>query len=506
MNLALIKSLARLHLITPHGLLTIVRCFLHEGITLMAALKFSSIFYPDNIAVVSDCDRVTYRQLYQRANRLAKWLYKEYQLRKGMRVALFCRNHCVTALLLPALSRLGVKIKLINTDICQSELQEMLTRSIFKLFIYDEEFRDRIQPHLLSTTSISSESLSDITTGQIHDVTLPRIRRGDSISIFTGGSSGRYHEASRRTGIVQFLPPFIALIQNIRIQNYNSVLVALPFYHGFGLATWIIAMVMGKKICLMRHFDALEALEVIHKEQIEVLPIVPAILARLWQQSRAQTMLHSVKCVISGGDKLDRQLVEQTHSVLGPVCFNLYGTTEAGFLMLATPSDLEENNYSTIGRPIKGVRCEMRNTNNEGIGTLWVKCSWAMLGRQQHWQSTGDLVFRNSAGYYFHRGRADRMVVCGGENVYPEHIESVLNTHPAIAQSMVYPAEHPDFGYVLHAQVELKTYMNVSEDELKCWLRPQLARAEMPHRIVFKPFTLLSTGKKQRLAATTTHL
>ncbi|WP_315367460.1 AMP-binding protein [Prevotella koreensis] len=500
MSLSLIKSLARLHLITPLGLYTIIRCFMYEGITLMAALRFSAKYYPENTAIVSEKTKLTYRQLYHQARNLSKFLWQQYQLKEDMRVALFCRNHHVSSILLPALSRLGVKIKLINTDICESKIKEIAERQGFKLFIHDEEFSDRIQSDILPFTCISTESIKEISAEDYHHVKLPKVKRGGDISIFTGGSSGKYSEAARRTGVIQFLSPFIALIERIKIQNYNSVLIALPFYHGFGLATWIISLVMGKKICLMRHFDATEALQMILNERIEVLPVVPAILSRIWQQPNAHSMMQSVRCIISGGDRLNKRLVEQTHNILGPICYNLYGTTEAGLLMLATPDDLDNNKETTIGRPIRGVCTEIRNISSEDIGTLWVKCSCAMLGEQDHWQATSDLVFKNNDGYYFHKGRADSMIVCGGENVFPGHVEQIINGHPSVIQSMVYAVEDPKFGNVLNAQVELKTDMHISDKELKQWLRQRLSRPEMPHHIIFREFSLLSTGKisKQR--------
>lgn len=124
-----------------------------------------------------------------------------------------------------------------------------------------------------------------------------------------------------------------------------------------------------------------------------------------------------------------------------------------------------------------------------------------MIGAQNQWQNTGDLVYRNEQGYYFHRGIAKNMVVCGGENVYPEGVELVINQHPAVVNSKVYAVPNTDFGYVLNAQVELKSEASLSECELKEWLRNKLARAEMPHHIVFKEIALLSTGKKSSTIA-----
>lgn len=348
---------------------------------------------------------------------------------------------------------------------------------------------------------ISCETLLESIKRQdfVNNTPLPHIRRGGNISVMTGGSSGKYKEAARQTGIVQFLPPFFSLLRDLHIDSYQSVLIGLPFYHGFGLATLIISLVMGKKICLLRHFDAEKVLNVVAEERVEVMPMVPAMLARLWQTEGAEARLRSLKCIISGGDRLDVSLARHTMERLGSVLYNLYGTSEAGFFMLATPQQLIYGDEVTIGRPIRGMQCAVRETDAEGVGTLWVKCRWAMTGRQNSWQNTGDRVLQLSDGRFLHRGRADRMVVCGGENVYPEHVEKILKSYPLVADALVYAVPDTRFGRVLNAQIEPKTNAQIDENDLKVWLKLKLSRAEMPHHFSFGTIKILSTGKHSLL-------
>ena len=119
-----------------------------------------------------------------------------------------------------------------------------------------------------------------------------------------------------------------------------------------------------------------------------------------------------------------------------------------------------------------------------------------MTGRQNRWQCTGDRVWKAANGLFFHRGRADKMVVCGGENVYPEHVEKCLRSHPLIADALVFAVPDERFGLVLHARIELKTGAILTEEALKQWLKPQITRAEMPHCFIFGPIRMLSTGKR----------
>ena len=233
-------------------------------------------------------------------------------------------------------------------------------------------------------------------------------------------------------------------------------------------------------------------------EKIEVLPVVPAMLARLWQTDNAAALMKTVKCIISGGDRLDRKWIDITNEHLGNVIFNLYGTSEAGFFMLASPVDLMKNKEVTIGRPINGVECKVENVDSEGNGELWVRSGWAMISMKNKWQNTGDLVYCNAEGYYFYRGRTDNMVVCGGENVYPENVERVINGHTDVTNSQVFAAYDAQYGTVLNAKVELRPDSTSTSGEIKEWLRPRLSRAEMPHDISIGAISLTETGKTKR--------
>ena len=246
-----------------------------------------------------------------------------------------------------------------------------------------------------------------------------------------------------------------------------------------------------------KRFDTLQTLAIIQQEKIEVMPIVPAMLSRFWQIENAKKKMKSLRCLISGGDRLPKSLIDTTHKEIGEVIFNLYGTSEAGFFMLANPKELASFEETTLGKPIRGVDCKVKDCNRQGIGTLWVRSRWAMRGLRNQWQNTGDLVSQNSEGYFFHHGRADRMVVCGGENVQPEHIEQVLLSHPMIIAARAFTVPDPNFGNVIHTEIECTPKATLTEVTLLDWLRPQLSRAEMPHSIHFKTIEMLSTGKQK---------
>ena len=497
-NKAIFSILYRLHIISPKGLFVWAKSLISEGISLMALLRFVACFYPQRCAVIDDCQSLTYRELYNRTRQLAQILHTKYHLQPKTRVALIGRNSLTLTILLHALSRLGIHTTLLSTDLGTEQITAALQKRHYQLFIYDEELKQ--VPIETPCTAVTTETLNNILlhkTSLTKKRKLPKIWRGGEITIHSGGTSGNFKSIARRPSVTSFLPPLLALLHNIRIYEYKSVLISLPFYHGFGLSTLIISLLMGKKVCLQKRFDAIKTLEIIQREQIEVMPIVPAMLSRFWQIENAKEKMKSLRCLISGGDKLPKSLIDMTHQQIGEVLFNLYGTSEAGFFMLANPKELAYFKETTLGKPIQGVDCKVKDCNRQGIGTLWVRSRWAMRGLRNQWQNTGDLVSQNSEGYFFHHGRADRMVVCGGENVQPEHIEQVLLSHPMIVAARAFNVPDPNFGNVIHTEIECTPKATLTEATLLNWLRPQLSRAEMPHSIRFKTIEMLSTGKQK---------
>ncbi|QUB78493.1 class I adenylate-forming enzyme family protein [Prevotella jejuni] len=490
--------LYRLHIVSPKGVWMWTKSLVAEGISLMALLRFAAHFYPQRCALKDGKAALTYQETYQKAQDLAQLLHTQYHLRPNMRVAILGRNSLILTLLLPALSRLGVQTVLLNTDMGREQLSNHLRGRQYQLFIYDDDLIENLPPISFQTvTTTELHHLIIYRDYQYEQKRLPRIGRGREIIIHTGGSSGNYQRVERRPSVTSFLPPLVALLREIGVYQYQSVLIALPFYHGFGLATLIVSLLMGKEIYLQGRFDAPKTLEIIQHEHIEVIPIVPAMLSRIWQTTGAKEMIKSLKCMICGGDSLPKSLINLTHNQLGEILFNLYGTSEAGFFLLATPHDLASFDEPTLGKAIWGVRCKIKKTDKENTGALWVQSSWAMTRRKNKWQNTKDIVYQNAEGYFFHRGRTDRMVVCGGENVHPEHVEQVLLSHPLISAARAFSVPNPAFGNVIHAEVECAHNSSLSQSALLNWLRPQLSRAEMPHAITFKTIDMLSTGKQK---------
>lgn len=200
---------------------------------------------------------------------------------------------------------------------------------------------------------------------------------------------------------------------------------------------------------------------------------------------------------MSGAAILSPVLVQQTQKLLGDILFNLYGTSEAGFCIMATAEDLKKY-PNTIGRPIRNVQIRIiKSTNSKSIDSLELRCKWS--SNENQWVVTGDLAYVNEEGYCFLQGRVDDMIVSGGENVYPLELENCLLMHPKISDVAVIACSDSVFGQCLVAYVVCTDQLDIPT--LRDWLSVRVQRHQMPRYIIFiDELPLNSIGKVNKKA------
>lgn len=146
---------------------------------------------------------------------------------------------------------------------------------------------------------------------------------------------------------------------------------------------------------------------------------------------------------------------------------------------------------STIGIPIEGLTIQLLD-NQSGlpvyqhhvVGRLAIKCPWAAQNNGDLIE-TGDLGFHDADGYYYLSGRADSMIVSGGENVYPVELEDAITQHPIISECVVIGIPNAEFGQRLKAFIVTQQPDSLTAEQLKLWLSERIARYQMPEEIVF---------------------
>jgi fatty-acyl-CoA synthase len=320
--------------------------------------------------------------------------------------------------------------------------------------------------------------------------------------VMTGGTTGQPKSASRKPSIFNYLPPFFAFLSQAHLDQYQSVYITTPICHGYGLAFLFIGVILGAEMYFIERFEAARACSLVATHKIQVMIVVPLILQRMLKLDPAS--LFSLQCIITGSALLSPALAQETLQQLGPKLFNLYGSSEAGFCLLATPNILSQKPGS-IGKPVQGVRTKIVNglgqeVGEKLIGQLCIRSSWS--SNRKSWIETGDLAYRDPDGDIFLCGRVDDMIISGGENVYPIELENILTQHPEVDSAAVFGIPDQEFGQRLKAVIIKKPDTTLDPSTLLAWLKPRVARYQMPAIIEFRnelPHTSLGKLDKKSL-------
>lgn len=504
----LIKKLIKIGLLTPLGFVRLSFSLLNEGTNLMALLRYAARKYKNQIAVVDENESVSYADLYEQSCNLADALQNDFRLEAGSKTAFLCRSHAGFIRALGASARTGARLYLLNPEMTAEQFAALAERHQFDFLFYDREVAHLVDDYWTDNSLVTNdaEKTSVETLSKTRKKYSSKIKRAFSgeIIVLTGGTTGTPKTAGRKPSVFNFLNPFFALLTRLHLDKYQSVYIATPAYHGFGIAAIIIGIILGEKMFLTRRFDAAKACALIEENQIEAITVVPLMLQRMIYQNA--NALRSVECVISGGAALNPALVAETQARLGDKLFNLYGTSEAGFSVIAAPEDLRRN-PETIGRKISGVNLAVLDANDKPlpigkVGKICIKSLWSVK-TDKNFVETGDLGFQDEDGFLYLRGRTDEMIVSGGENVYPIELENVLVKHPKVAQTAVVGVPDQDFGQRLKAFVVSLNDANLTEAEVKDWLAPRVARFQMPIAVEFLeelPTTAIGKINKKALA------
>jgi len=458
----LLDVLSRLGLLSPKALSRLFLSIRRHGTNLMALLGFAARTYGDRTALV-DADSgetLTFRELYGQADRLSDALRETFGLAEGRKVGLWGKNRAALVKTIYAVSATGADVYLLNAEMGESRWKSLSAGRPFDLLVRDDDLAPLLERTAYDGPVLSWEEAENLVASS--RTAQPRRSKARSsagkLVLLTGGTTGAPKQAAHKPSLFNYLNPFADFLSRLEILKRDTAYIATPIYHGYGVAVLLLFCAAGKKAVVRRGFDAERACRLVREHQAEVVTVVPLMLRKMLQAAEPDD-LRSLRCIASGGAELSPKLAEETRARLGDVLYNLYGTSEAGLNLIATPADLAYSAH-TVGREIRGLRMrildERGNAAETGeVGRLCVRNGWSMSRPgAPAWIDTGDLACRDEKGYYYLRGRADSLVVSGGENVYPLEVEQTLLAHPGVEDAAVIGVPDELFGQRLRAFVQ----------------------------------------------------
>ncbi len=475
--------------------------------------------WPDRPGLVDELGTVTFGEIHQRSNALAHAL-REMGVGENDSVAVMCRNHRFFVDATIAAAKLGADILYLNTAFAGPQLVEVLEREAPGAVIHDEEFSGLLdkadtERRILAWTDGDVEGDTIEALIKAHPTTAHAAPEKHSrVVILTSGTTGTPKGAPRSEAGIEAA---VALLERIPLRAGTPMHIAAPLFHTWGFAHLALGMLLGTTAVLRRKFDPEDALKVMQDEGCHSVVVIPVMLQRIMalpQETLDSYDLSTVKVVSSSGSALPGDLATAWMDEYGENLYSTYGSTEVAYGSIATPEDLRSA-PTTAGRPPVGTIVKIFDEDGkpsaEGEpGRIFVGNSLLFEGYTgggnkdmiEGLMSTGDVGRFDDKGLLYIEGRDDEMIVSGGENVFPKEVEDCLARHDAVNEVAAIGVEDDQFGKRLRAFVVLSDE-SCSEDDLKGWVKENLARYKVPREIIFiEELPRNATGKvlKRELA------
>jgi long-chain acyl-CoA synthetase len=283
------------------------------------------------------------------------------------------------------------------------------------------------------------------------------------------------------------------MLELLSVTENDVILGALPLFHSFGQTAGLnTAVASGASLALIPRFDPADALEIVQRAGVTVFEGVPTMFgAVLNHPGLADADVSSLRLCVSGGASLPVELMRAFEDALGCIILEGYGLSETSPVASFNHAD-QVRKPGSIGTPVRGVEMKLLDVSEAGIGEIAIRGHNIMKGYWNRpeataeaidadgWFRSGDLAKVDEDGCYFIVDRAKDLIIRGGYNVYPREIEEVLYEHPAVLEVAVIGFEHDELGEEVAAAVVLKDGSLVTADELRDFVKEQVAAYKYP--------------------------
>jgi acyl-coenzyme A synthetase/AMP-(fatty) acid ligase len=342
---------------------------------------------------------------------------------------------------------------------------------------------DLTDPALVVDDSVLDELLAARVSTGVED---PDVRETDGhVIFFTSGSTGRPKgvELSHRATLLR------SLVDATAVPSGPAVCM-FPSFHMAGWQGPTTAWLCSDEVVYVPRADAEPLLDAIHDRRAVRFYAIPAVWRRLLEADRSGYDLTCVRQADTGTSATTPELLRAIGDAIPTATTSIYyGSTEVGSACRLPPPDIFRK-AGSVGPAALGVQVRL-----DDDGELLVRSPFMMNGYFRDpdataaaivdgWYHTGDLAERDEDGYYSIVGRAKDIIRTGGETVAPAEVDSVLNSHPAIADAAVAGVPDEDWGELVTAFVVLRPGAVLDLQQLRSYCDGRLAPFKHPRRLV----------------------
>lgn len=502
-----------------------------------------SLKYPNNIALEYFDTRYTYKQMIQKIDSVAVAL-KKLNIVENECVTICMPNIPEAIFLIYAVNKIGAICNIIHPLSSTEEIKRAIKETNSNIIFSTDVTYKKIESLKLNNIIICEVSNSmntfmqffynlknrknmkydeKIITWQdflkmgneVINTHVSRNQDSPAVVIYSGGTTGR------QKGIILSNLCFNSLVTQCEAvckeaKAGNSILSALPIFHGFGLCICVhVPLAIGLKCILVPKINTSKINQLIKSKKPNLLPVIPSMLNIIVNSiPLGKRSFESVKVILSGGDFLDDRLrgkVETYFRKCGSIAKIQvgYGLSEATAFVSATCESIKETNNIGIPNPDNIIKIFEPETDVEvgfdKTGEICVRGPSIMLGYinqdeetgnvlKTHydgnlWLHTGDLGYMSKDGVLHYQSRLKRMIISNGYNIYPIELEEIINKCKYVAQSTVVAVKHkikqevPKAVIVLKKDIELT---NEIEKQIKEYCKENIAKYAQPYQYEFR--------------------
>ncbi|MEO8773370.1 MAG: AMP-binding protein [Gelidibacter sp.] len=475
-------------------------------------------YTPDKIAITSyDSNQsYTYSDLDTYANRLTQ-KFCALHLEEGDRIAVLAEHSLEYIVLFVACQRMGIVMVPLNYRLSLKEISKLIFDCTPSLLIYNENHHDEVE-HLslqdLKTVSFETLKQNYLKPENLLSKTF-QIKADNPLFIFyTSGTTGT-PKGVIYTNKMLFWNSLNTSMQ-LGITFRDSTINILPPYHTSGWNIFITPLLhKGAHIGMLEKFDAEKTLCLLELNKTTLFMALPTMLLMMQKSSVFKEVnLKRLRYIISGGEKVSSELVtywkEEKNIYIRPG----YGLTEAGPSITSLHHKMAELKPNSIGKP--NFYLDIKIVNKKGevvkageVGEMCIKGDIVTPGYwnnsvktsnkiKKGWLFTGDFAYCDAEGFLYMKGRKNDMYISGGENIYPQEIETQLENIDDITKAVVLSVKDEKWGQCGIAFV-CTSNKHLSVTEIREYLTTNLVAFKHPKYIfILDEIPLTSLGKVSR--------
>ncbi len=490
--------------------------------------------YPRKTAVIDDSGiRYTYQELNQRVNQLCSALRKE-GLSEGERVAFLSRNCAEYFTVSFACARMGSIFVPLNFMFSAEEIIYVINNSEPSTLILDHPFYQTIQelrerfPSVSNYICMGSKPDDMVNYEDLLASSKPELPNeeidGSLLShiIYTSGSTGK------PKGVMLTHDNFLSMINTFAIEagitKDDILLRSSPQFHVGGVAYQFMFLYVGGTAVVGKTFDPKLTFELLEKEKVTFIIVVPTVLFRLISYPEFNKYdLSFLRIINLGASPMLFDKFKLAYKLLNVDFLHTYGQTETSCLLTFNYMKKEElallNSDEKLRKRVlscgrEGINIEVRvvdqggkDVNPGSVGEIIARGPNIMKGYwrleeetekvlRDGWLYTGDMGTVDEEGNIFIMDRKKDMIISGGENIYSAEVENAISSHPAVQEVAVVGVPDDIWVESVKAIVILKEGMRATEEEIIDYCKKSLASYKKPKSVEFwKELPKNSLGK-----------